>query len=1100
MIFSGQYGYDDANSTSSLHDSPHDEAVSSAIMEVSGELMLGRFSSQRSGSGESESSEISDDDVRRPASGGAIAKYPESSTGLSDNDWNPYATESDTNQTPRSPRSTASDEQNRVGFVSKATFSIAQPKDTTATVSMATGEITVGENKPERAVLSEKEDIASDKTALSERNASDRLDILRYVMDENGKQTENRKRGIRSPEDDLRHESPDTARSAYTEGSMSGRLSTESGQSLDTLRRESAESARSFQSEGTGSRSGRQSIDSAQSGRSSRSDLDKSGESGFSGRQSANSQHSSQSGRSRGSQKSTERSVGSNRSDRLDKLNDEAGDNLKELMQFESSQRAAPGSDTEISAETKEEHLSRAKRDGSGDSMVRTRLTAKLEPYTSPLRSSKSPERNSNSAGTNEYVSIAERERLLSDSPDISPQRKEIDSGKSGSRYDASLDAENEKHRPSHSNTNLPKFNNSLPDRSPSDISMKRVASLFEETKRQVREAVAIQRPDPSGSEERFPLRERLTWPLHDDSFKVHAKTEPAERDEGRKAKSRESEVARSLTSEEVARVLGKYADDEKSRPQKSTDTQDSALLVSAFDRVSDDERVLNEPPRRIARVHNAAAGNRAEEVSDDEISQRVKALLSETNHLGVLREDGTNGKEHEYIPRTIDYSRLQRDLQEIQDSLHDIPAPTANDSIYIQRKNLVEGLGHESDNSPKDEPRSLETTATTSGGRESGVSEYGRRLVWDHGADLEYDEGYGGQFIGTMTTTDTLSTRLRGTGDTDTLTVRPDSAVTNDTENDASEFEGTKTLTGSDITRAERIVEQVMNRRAEGDLKESVEDIIARYRNERRDLFDRLQAPPVPKPSLNVEAEVTKPITKSERPILKDPDVELPVSQYNEIQNQKLSGSTQPGLAERVYKILTSEQKDIEDSDNQEEKGMAKKVYKILANDRPQEQVNGILTETMAKEHEMLTKLATKPKDDSSLDDSGLNGTTDSFDIDDKDIRKQLEYSQFSSPGKGEKSDFTALREVTSAPYSALSNAKSLLSTQLKKMSERNFDKTIELRTPYRQAIDCYPVYGVERVGEHESELSEPREAWMPGRRSAGSTSSGERDQALAR
>ena len=36
----------------------------------------------------------------------------------------------------------------------------------------------------------------------------------------------------------------------------------------------------------------------------------------------------------------------------------------------------------------------------------------------------------------------------------------------------------------------------------------------------------------------------------------------------------------------------------------------------------------------------------------------------------------------------------------------------------------------------------------------------------------------------------------------------------------------------------------------------------------------------------------------------------------------------------------------------------MAKKVYKILSSDRPGHQVNGILSEAMEKEHEMLKKL----------------------------------------------------------------------------------------------------------------------------------------------
>ena len=77
--------------------------------------------------------------------------------------------------------------------------------------------------------------------------------------------------------------------------------------------------------------------------------------------------------------------------------------------------------------------------------------------------------------------------------------------------------------------------------------------------------------------------------------------------------------------------------------------------------------------------------------------------------------------------------------------------------------------------------------------------------------------------------------------------------------------------------------------------------------------------------------------------------------------------------------------------------------------------------------------------------------------------------------------SDYSTIRKVTKAPYSSVDNAKTLLSSQMQKMSERNFDKSIELRTPFRQAIDCYPVYGVERdTGKQEGE-QEVREAWMP-------------------
>ncbi|KAL4231892.1 Alstrom syndrome [Mactra antiquata] len=1058
----GQYGYDDGNSTSSIHDSPQDEAVSTAIMELSGELMLGQYSRHKPTSGGSESSDISDDEARRQSSG-VIAKYPESSTGLSDNDWNPYATESDTNQTPRSPRSVASDDQNRVGYISKATFSIAQPKESTATISMATGKVTVDEGK--------------DSTA-SGKNGKDNLDILRYVIDDDGKKDEDRRNKVKSPEDDVRGQTPDTLRSGYSEGSRSGRQSTESGQSADTLRRESAESAGSFKSD----RSGRQSVESGQSGRSSRSDLDQSGGSGQSGRQSADSQ---------GSQKSTGRTSTSDRSERLDRLKDSAGDNIKELMQFESSQRftAAAGGDTN----GKKDKDVPLREYYSGDTVLRTRLTAKLEPYAPPVQFSKSPEYSSN-MGRSGYISIAERERILNDSNDVVDPAIRVN-GHRDTGSDQNEDIRDDRSRPVQSSNNIPTTSlDSFPHRSPSEVSMRRVSNLFEETKRQVREAVAVPRPEPSGSEERFPLSERISIPRHEDSFKDKSSS-----NEGKFDKSRDSENARSLTSEEVARVLSKYADE-----AGATSTDDKGYpKLSVYDKDGQESQLQRsgETPRRYETPDSV----QTEDLSDDEISRRVRALIAQTGNYNRNTEDG---KPLEYVPRTIDYSRLQRDLQEIQDSLQDVPQPTANDSIHVQRRNQLADRvkGDTEDTLSRDDPRLLENTNTTVGGRESGASEYGRRLVWDYGADLEYDKVYDGQFIGTMATTgtDTMSSiQFQGTSGSNTL-VRPDSAVSSRCDHDIGDFEGTKTLTGSDITRAEKIVEQVMNRRAEGDLKESVEDIIARYRNERRDLFDRLQNDRVQAPSETMSTKISnelntlpvKPLAEREKPILNDPDVVLPPSERGH--DEDASNKKQKGLAERVYKILTSEGDNAEDSDVPTEKGMAKQVYKILASDRPQEQVNGILSETMATEHELLKQLVSRPKNDSSLDDSGLNGTPDeSFVVEDKDIRKQLEYSQFSSPGKGDKSDLTALREVTSAPYSSLSNAKSLLSTQLKKMSERNFDKSVELRTPYRQTVDCYPVYGIDLQSNREPE--EPREAWMPARRSAADRSSSNRDSALA-
>lgn len=1049
FFFLGPYGYDDGNSTSSVHNSPHCEAVNSAIMEVSGELLLGKFTPQKQQSGGSESSDISDDDARRAVSRGSIAKYPESSTGLSDNDWNPYATESDTNQTPRSPRSNNSDDQNRVGYVSKATFNIGgtdKSKPTTATVSMKSGEISLGDRNENRA---------------QSKNGSERLDILRFVMnDDKLGNTGSTRLSQDSATDTVVRGSTDS-RNFGTETSDSGTLSGQPSidYDRDILVRESVDSARS---DGTGAQSGRQSVES---GRSSRSDM-----SGESGRQSLDTDRSQKSGQSRTSAQSKHSQKSTDRSDRLDQFNEAAGGNIKELIDFESAQRykGEDSTDKDTDGDDAEKF---PQVDNNEEPVARTRLSARLESYSSPVRSDKSPERSPtiirNAGG---YISVAEREKLLSDSPEFVKLLPK------------STTEERKKPKPvvpSSYTTEVPRsqLDGDVYQRIPttvldSDMSMKRVSSLFEETKRQAREAVALRRPEPSGSEERFPLRERLTVSKHDDSFKVQDKSSGSE---GRLEKSRESEAARSLNSEEVARVLGSYHEDQRSEPQKK---RDNANFIPASSHLSQD-------------VRKPAVYSDEE---SEELSRRVQALLSRAESYAGYKESSTKPQgKAEYVPHTIDYSRLQQDLQEIQDSLHDAPPATANDSLYLRGRERVEQHDprrereEQTERSTKDDyATSLEVSRTTYGGRdsaiseygrESGISEYGKKLVWDHGADLQYEKGFGGEFIGkSMSRT---SSKLRD--NEETLTRRPDSATTDDTDADLTEISRPiQHVSQSDLTRAERIVDQVMSRRAEGDLKESVEDIIARYRNERKDLFDRHQAPLKQQviQDTNID-ELQRRNTESTKATLKDPSITLSVLTPTGDASQPINGKKQPGLAERVYKILTAE--DTEESDNPEDKGMAKKVYKILASDRPEDQVNGILADTMAEENEALKLLVNKPKEDSSLDDSAINVTTESYDLGDQDVNRQLNYSLFSSPGKGERSELAALREVTSAPYSALSNAKSLLSSQLQKMSKRNFDKSVELRTPYRQTIECYPVYGVDRRAASERGQIEPREAWMP-------------------
>ncbi|XP_005092178.1 uncharacterized protein LOC101856241 isoform X1 [Aplysia californica] len=83
-----------------LNDSGCDEAVNSAITEVSKDFLSGLKASNYNV--DSDESRISSDTEFKLLNGMAsYARYPETGTGLSDTDWNPYGTESDSNASPR---------------------------------------------------------------------------------------------------------------------------------------------------------------------------------------------------------------------------------------------------------------------------------------------------------------------------------------------------------------------------------------------------------------------------------------------------------------------------------------------------------------------------------------------------------------------------------------------------------------------------------------------------------------------------------------------------------------------------------------------------------------------------------------------------------------------------------------------------------------------------------------------------------------------------------------------------------------------------------------------------------------------------------------
>lgn len=85
-------------------DSKNEDTVNNAITEVSEDFLSGRRTNCGSGHyGESDESHVSDAEFKLVTGTAYYAHYPETAAGLSDNDWNPYGTESDTNISPRIP-------------------------------------------------------------------------------------------------------------------------------------------------------------------------------------------------------------------------------------------------------------------------------------------------------------------------------------------------------------------------------------------------------------------------------------------------------------------------------------------------------------------------------------------------------------------------------------------------------------------------------------------------------------------------------------------------------------------------------------------------------------------------------------------------------------------------------------------------------------------------------------------------------------------------------------------------------------------------------------------------------------------------------------
>lgn len=439
-----------------------------------------------------------------------------------------------------------------------------------------------------------------------------------------------------------------------------------------------------------------------------------------------------------------------------------------------------------------------------------------------------------------------------------------------------------------------------------------------------------------------------------------------------RSAKSMTSDVSlRSSLGEEVAKLLARteYANGVRPDEDVSAASEPSSKTFKPIPMETNSGAEMDS--RRKEAKEHTRHGSEDSQKSEDSLDRKVKEILQRTSYV-----------ETKELPRreesaALDYSRLQRDLQEIQNSL----------PVHLNHESSMDASGDREalrDSLKISEKSFVSETESRSGGK---------KLLWDHGADLGYDDS--GRFQGTLKS------------DTETVEGSPG------TVDKSFESSGKSSQRSNDDTEKG------------GDTSDVVSD------------------------QLEVEIDEIRISNVAT-------DVEEIIAKY-----QKKRG---PSSMEPQFEEDTS--------------GLASRVFNILTNEHPQKQATGILENVVKEERKLIDKMADLPRMDSSYHGYDLASADSSFAPKDTDIRKQLEWSQMSSLDYGHL-DKTALSEMsfkTGLPFSALGNAKTFLSSQLQKMSEQTFNHSIELRTPNRNVLECYTLYGAER-----NRGGPQKEAWPP-------------------
>lgn len=435
--------------------------------------------------------------------------------------------------------------------------------------------------------------------------------------------------------------------------------------------------------------------------------------------------------------------------------------------------------------------------------------------------------------------------------------------------------------------------------------------------------------------------------------------------------------------------------------------------------------------------------GSDEEYKSSDDLSRKVEHLLSNTAHLAEHSENiSRHTGERRGSPRDLDYDSLHRDLDIIQDSL-----TTSSTMPSVPRLDRIDLANSTGDTTP---PKLSFRSNCGTGSPSSDLDTSRKRFLWDYGADIGYDDGQG-RFIGHIKDITGTEDTLSGHHSRERLSNYSSRSATPMQNQDSAN----QTLTDQE------------------DLLESMSEGSQSVLNADETISER-------------EGEVDC----------------FPQGQYlSEIQKPLDHATRSKSLTEiRERRSLTPSA------------GMASRVSQLLEREDPNKQAVSILRDVSAEEKDFLRQISAERRGA-----MGSNPDISSIHLPKISSRKGIEISprmsRSFSPERYSPSPIlqrileknaasgqelprnlssshdylSSLRGYSSSSSSAFSNAKTFLSDQLSKMSSRQFDQSIELRSPVRRVIDCYPLYRTdsdraEASQESREEGTQPKQAWLEG------------------